>query len=381
VFCRISLSLLVTAAAVIAGDFVPKPCSESRPLTYSPIALSEIVNIRGIGNLNPPSHTFPSTHAYFYVPVVQGEPGSGPFGGSSIPVRVPIYSPGDLTITQITKVTVTLETGESYIEHDMELLVCDGVAIRFAHIGAVSEPIMQAIQEAVEPSCGEYEVGGRRYRQCRYSVAVPVTAGEPIAAFSGRVFAFDIGAVDYNAAPLGFVSMQNSDEGRFNLCPFALFEPNIRVELEKRIDRAWWAPACGRADYDIARTAQGNWFANLDGNLPGDHNLALVYDPRNPNTPVFSAGSRIPGLPAGMYGFVPRTNGKINRRFHEVTTADQSLYCYEGLRSLRENRTLDRITLLLSVSEGEILNIEAREAESCGTGPWEFTDRLLSFVR
>jgi hypothetical protein len=380
VFFKISLSLALSTAAAMAGDFVPKPCSESRHLTYSPIALSDIVHIRGIGNLNPPSHTFPSTHTYFYVPVVQGEPGSGPFGGSSIPRQVPIYSPGDLTVTRITKVEVVLETGEAYTEHDMELSVCDGVAIRFAHIGTVSDLVAQAMHAAADPSCGEYEVGSRRYRPCTYSVAVPVTAGEPIAAFSGRVFAFDMGAVDYSAAPLGFVSTLNADEGRFNLCPLALFEPNIRVELEKRVDRAWWAPACGRADYDIARTAQGNWFATRDESLPGDYNLALVYDPKNPNAPVFSTGSRISGLAAGIYGFVPRTHGAVNRRFHEVT-ADQAVYCYEDLRSLRGNGALDRLILLLSVEEGEVLKIEAQEADSCGSGSWEFTDRVVTFVR
>jgi hypothetical protein len=380
VFCRIFLSLTLCGAAATGDDFVPKPCSESRPLAYSPVALSDIVNIKGIGNLNPPSHTFPSTHTYFYVPVLQGEPGSGPFGSSSIPVQVPIYSPGDVTLTRITKVEVTLESGESYTEYDMELSVCDGVAIRFAHIGSVSAPIRERIEESPEPDCGEYEVGGRRYRQCRYRIAVPVTAGEPIATFSGRVFAFDMGAVDYDAAPLGFVSRLNADEGRFNLCPFSLFEPGIRVELEKRIERAWWAPACGRVDYDIARTAQGNWFASLTESLPGDYHLALVYDPGNPNTPVFSTGSRIPGLPTGIYGFVPRTHGRVNRRFHEVEV-DQSVYCYEGLRSVRGNAVLDRRILLLSVVENEVLKIEVREADSCEAGTWEFMDNAVTFAR
>ena len=109
VLCRISILIALSGASLLPANFTPKPCIESRSLTHSPIALSDIVVIKGIGNLNPPSHTFPSTHTYFYVPVVSvsADPGSGPFGGSSIPLQVPIYSPGDLTVKRISRVDVT----------------------------------------------------------------------------------------------------------------------------------------------------------------------------------------------------------------------------------------------------------------------------------
>src|SRR5712672_3030835 len=60
-------------------------CGPATLLTVTPMDLSDIREIAPLGNLNPPGHTFPTDHIYFYA-------AAGP--------SVPIVAPGAIRITQ-----------------------------------------------------------------------------------------------------------------------------------------------------------------------------------------------------------------------------------------------------------------------------------------
>src|SRR3970040_2857741 len=84
---------------------------------------------------------------------------------------------------------------------------------------------------------------------------------------------------------------------------------------------------------DLPPTAQGNWF------FPGIYLrdapdvsplLSLAHDYVDPSQPLFSIGSSIQGVNAGLYTFRIESQGLVNRDFSEVR-ADGQTYCYENL--------------------------------------------------
>ncbi len=63
-------------------------CGTAPMLTVSPIDIASIRDLTPLGNLNPPAHTHPTDHLYFYAT----------FTGTRVPI--PILSPGDVVVSE-----------------------------------------------------------------------------------------------------------------------------------------------------------------------------------------------------------------------------------------------------------------------------------------
>ena len=79
----------------------------------SPLDIEYIMGIVPLGNLNPPSHTFPTDHVYFHITRQQG---------ADSPDITTLYSPGNLTITRVSA-SEHVEAG--FMDYNVFLKPCE----------------------------------------------------------------------------------------------------------------------------------------------------------------------------------------------------------------------------------------------------------------
>ena len=87
--CGSSSTSPATPAGSSGGSSFP---SGSLSLTASPIAQGATKWITALGHLNPPQHTLPTDHIYFYF----ANPNAG---DSPVALRTPFFAPGNGTVT------------------------------------------------------------------------------------------------------------------------------------------------------------------------------------------------------------------------------------------------------------------------------------------
>ena len=83
-------------------DDEPEPFCVENPLDSHPVNMTRLYKIFPLGNLNPPGHTYPSDHIYFYPKVPEFAEG------------FEIYVPGNMTITSINLVNTSWDGGSFF---------------------------------------------------------------------------------------------------------------------------------------------------------------------------------------------------------------------------------------------------------------------------
>ncbi len=351
-------------------------CGDGPVLTHSPMDEGTFRHIVPLGNLAPPGHTFPTGHMYFSLPFEETGTSDGPFGDGMVFPAQNVYAAADARVASLALADVVSTLAgepESYQEFDLRLEVCDGLWIRYGHIGPLSDRL-QALVVQTEPNwCNSYSTGSFTVERCEYSPGWAVEAGELIAFTSGRAAAFDFGA-----------SHPDNSNGwsRVPECPLDLYDEPQRTDFEEMLGtsqlRRTAAPLCGTVDQDVPGTAQGRWFQTLEGNPTEDQNIALVHDNIDPSISVFSVGNSLPGAQSNTYRFVPVATGDTNRDFAEVEP-DSGVFCYEGLTD-RWGNGFD-LTLLIEMPDETTLRIEAIQQSACGSGPWNLSAAAATYLR
>jgi hypothetical protein len=332
------------------------------------------LHIVPLGNMAPPAHVFPTTHMYFLLPSEEAARGEGPFGDGRIFPRQPVYAAADGYIVSVGSSAVESEAAtESYIEYDLHIEVCDGMRIRYGHIGPLSERLLGLLNETGSEACFSYETGGVTYNRCNYRLRIPVAAGEQIGFTSGRAAAFDFGASRPGS---------ESQPDTF-ICPLDLYAEAVRAPLNDLLGdanmRRTAEPRCGTVDYDVPGTAQGNWRHEDPSHTTEDWNIALAYDNIRPEVPVLSIGVSVRGIAAGAYRFMPAASDNVNRPFTSVTPG-AGAFCYEALAD-RWGQSVTGIVVLIELADESTLLVEARNAERCGAGPFKVPENATRFVR
>lgn len=207
-------------------------------LKASPIDQNAIRWITPLGNLNPPAHTVPTDHIYFYF--------SDPDKGESFSgLRTPFYAPGDGTVTTVlggagteSKIYVRqTSTMTYYLDH---LILASGIA------------------------------QGTR-----------LTAGDVVGT-TGLAYAIDLGVMN-DSLTLSFANPSRYPPDTTHAdAPLKYFEEPIRSQLYARVQRLG-PDLDGKIDYDIAGHLAGNWFVN--DSLP----VAFVYDTYSPSTVLIAS--------------------------------------------------------------------------------------------
>ncbi|MBI1974124.1 hypothetical protein HYS54_04895 [Candidatus Micrarchaeota archaeon] len=335
--------------------------SRSELFNTSPIALPDLTNIVPLGNLNPPSHTFPTDHVYFFIRK-QGENAA----------RVPLFSIGGARIFRVSSSERKSADAGPFIDYSIEFAPCREVRLKFGHVSSLSEKLNQILRAGEPMECEEYSTGGHDFKYCSHGIDVKIEAGELIGTAGGPgENALDVWAFDLRTTELAYANPARFyTDQRHISCPVDYFTGELRQNLTALLgdgrSRRTVEPVCGEVEQDAPGTAQGVWFfEGTKETYPEDAHLALVHDNFDPSRGVFSVGTSTAasGLAAGTYYFSPLHSGLVNRDFGEVRP-DGMTYCYEPRERFSDTRTSGMIILIQLVNERELL-IERQESASC----------------
>ena len=203
-----------------------------------------------LGNLNPPGHTLPTNHIYFYV-------------GFTRPQNrgVQVVAPGEGTVQGIfsnaadARVFVRVNaTFSYYVDH----VVLDG-----------------DIREGMR-----------------------LTAGQRLGTSGPNSFGVDLGVTN-TSRTLAFVTPARYSVDTLNAdAPLKYYDEPLRGQMYSMVRRDG-ADKDGKIDFDIAGHLSGNWFheglSMSESTLPAGwaRHLAFVYDNVQPNLPCISIGGTL----------------------------------------------------------------------------------------
>ena len=345
-------------------------CGASPMLTVSPIDVGSIRDLTPLGNLNPPGHTLPTDHLYFYAP----------YTGTR--VQIPVFSPGDVVVSEVTKRT-RLSGAPSVPEYSMTFFPCADLNLYFAHILLTTE--LEARIGAFG-QCQQSSAGSDTYQNCTKRINLKLTAGSLIGSMGGdNGNTIDFGGYDRRVPQLSFInparSYGNGTEFGHNrtICPVDYFVPSVVSALRPKFGndrlRRTVEPLCGTIMQDVPNTAQGRWFFNET--LQDDPHLALAHDNIDPRIAVISVGTSIPSLPTRYWGFTPAATGRVNADFSRVTADGQS-YCYQTF----VGATSPIRHVLIQLISATRVRIEGFTGALCGDpSTWAFTAGAREFAR
>lgn len=233
--------------------------SSGQPLSVSPIDPALLDYIVPLGNLGPTAHTLPTDHVYFY------------WHG---PEPSPLVAPAAGTVENV------LSTGDG---GKLVVRVNSSFVYYLDHV-------------TFAPGI---------------SVGTRVQAGQVVG--SSARLAFDLGVINFAAAPLGFVNpVRYGGLDSYSIhsdAPLKFFAEPVRSLLYGKV-RSDGANLDGRINYDVDGTLSGGWFredlpptAIQDGSVStGSRQLAFVRDNWFPDRQRISIGGF--GM-TGVYGVPP----------------------------------------------------------------------------
>jgi hypothetical protein len=216
-------------------------------LTASPINQSAILWITPLGNLNPPGHTLPTDHIYFYF-------ANPNVGDSPVGKRATFFAPGNGIVTDVlggtggadTKIFIRQTTTfQYYVDHLIPTV-----------------PIARGMT---------------------------ITAGQVLGT-TGSSYAIDLGVINDAVALPGFVNPARYNRDTLHAdAPLKYYAEPLRSQLYARVDRLG-PDLDGKIDHDIAGRLVGNWFASDSGS-----ELVFAYDTYNPDRVLIAIMNGSPG--------------------------------------------------------------------------------------
>ncbi len=222
---------------IASGPTTVAPTSGPFTLRASPIEPAQIDFILPLGNLNPPGHTFPTDHIYFYVGFLRPE------------IRgVPVFAPGDGTVRTIF----------NRDQPDVKIYVRATSTVTYYIDHVVLDP---QIREGMQ-----------------------VTAGQRLGTSGTGGFGIDFGVVNDALTLTGFVNPARYPTDTIHAdAPLKYYVEPMRSQLYGMVRREG-GDRDGKIDFDVAGRLIGNWF--LEG-LPVSESaqpaawpkhLAFVFD-------------------------------------------------------------------------------------------------------
>jgi hypothetical protein len=324
----ISLVVLLGTGGFLTYFFLFNPAlfirCESRPFTHYPIDMDRLEYIVPLGNLNPPGHTYPTDHMYFFT------------NDTAYPDGFEIYAPGALIITNIEKVIYNPpQVAGVTTDYTIDFSVCSKVSGIFGHVNNLSSTLSSKVGDFGSPD-QSYEIDGRTYTVYKKRTYIKVAAGQLLGK-AGIGGGYDFWLKDTRVTN-NWINNEFVRHSKNIVCPLDYFREDLRLNLTARLG-GWQGinpPGyCGRITYDVPDTAQGIWAQNgKSGERVEEYGLALVYSNFNVSLGAISVGN------AGnstwdrrVYYFEPLDGGFLNRQFNQVS-ADGEIYYYlaEGFK-------------------------------------------------
>ena len=329
-------------------------------LTVPPFDTADVTALVPLGNLNPPAHTFPTDHMYFYC--------------FTSKASLNIKSPGNIHVLRIGRTHYNAGLANDHYDYTI-VLGSDSSNMYWGHVSALSTRLLTAVNNFIGANCGTpYSTGGSTYQQCFVPVSLEATPGEilGIANTNNGLAGLDLGVSIKNlgANPLDY----------FDAAARALMEPKLG-SFDGKTKRTV-APIYGEFLLDKPGTAQGNWYMGIIQKGSEDNNIALVPDNVIPSQLAFSVGNSVIGLKSSVYYFDTQNSGFINRKFTDVIP-DGNTYCYSlGYPNFpyTGNTLIPNTSMIIKLENANSLSVEKRNCD-CSCTPYMFTSNKVSYIR
>lgn len=350
-FLRISSVIIIVILLIVQckkkkndeEDFVLTP----GVFTHSFMNNSDFVGLVPLGNLNPPGHTLPTDHLYFYL--------------TNPAIQYNIFSPGNLKLKRVKKYNYP-----TFVEYTLEMSPGGNYRLIYGHVSDLEAGLLSAIG-AITSNCQTYSTGGSTFNYCEKDVDIALAAGQNLGKAGGHVGqnALDVGLVKYGTGP----------EAEF-FCPLDYCTPALKAQLESRLSNhngtalRTTPPLCGQINQNLAGTLQGQWFKKGQPKYPEDPHIAFVHDNVNPAKPAISVGTSQTGLSSGVYTFTITGSGTTNRDFNSAVPG--SIYCYQNIGPA--------VHLIVEFVSADEIKVEAKAGAAC-VGGETFTANAVLYTR
>ncbi len=357
--------------SAIAGPSCP-----AAPFSISPVADDSYDFITPLGHLNPPDHTLPSDHVYFILKRDQ------PYPAPARPADV--FAPADMRIIGVTESLFRKDGRIVNQDYSIDFYPCAELRGRFGHISEITVDLKRALDSA-DKQCQEYGTGGdgTMCKRCTARTDIPVKAGQKIGTAGGKsAAALDVWVYDNRLPQPAYANPIRYNGGSRQTPPATCFvnyvsEP-LRSVMRSRLGgmergaegRRTREPLCGEINQDVPGTLAGNWFHNgVQHNPQGWQNeMGFVHNAVDPSVEIVSVGGIIAG--PGLWWFVPKHEGAVNREFSEVRPGE-AVYCYDS--------TGNSGRILVRLASDTQLQAEKQDG-SCGSLPL-FFQNLSTYER
>jgi len=363
-------------------------CTDAPLFSVSPVDLNQINGVVPLGNLNPPGHTFPSPHLYFYL---KRDNPANPLDFSAPSVSTPVRAMGGIRVTRVES-SEQLSVSPTYSDYTVRYSACREAGGYYHHMPSLDPAFAAMVGPIGSDSCTTYSTGGTTYRNCSKSVSIDVPAGFVLGTAGGdmRANALDVGLRDQRVTlPLNSPAKHPSDLVNV-VCAVDYMNDALKVSVQAFLGsytgdyHRTAAPVCGGVAYDFPGTASGDWFFPGASTDHEDPHLGLVPDNTNPMLRSFSVGTSIASVPSGTYSFAPNPDSAslVNRAFELV--APGSVYCYESLGFVSGGSVgppMARI-MFLDMPDPTHLRIGSTSGvSSCGAPPFLMPADAVAFER
>jgi hypothetical protein len=324
-----SISLLIS----ILGCQRPMAC-EQPAFTTSIVDIEKLDHIIPLGNLNPPGHTLPTRHMYFWVT----EP-------------TDLLAPARIHVTNL-----HIFTGKGDYEIGFE--VCSGVNGYFIHLDTISPRLDP---ERSFDDCAE--------NMCFAEVDMWFEEGEFLGQVGINGLSFDLGMID-DGVQNEFANPERYGDYLENAaCGLDYFSEEIRAQYYVKLRRTG-EPRCGTIAQDVPGTLQGNWFYSQGSAAYSfetyNQELAFVHHAEDTSMGVISIGGTL--IDANTWQFDPQHQGLIDREPSEVSPG--AIYCYG-------RGGWDNERILVEMLDTTTIRIEYQE-KGCSE-PFDFQDPMMYY--
>jgi hypothetical protein len=352
-------------------------CTDAPLFSIAPVDLTQVLGVVPLGNFNPPGHTLPTPHSYYYLK--RANPANA-LDWSVPSVATPARAMGDVRITRVES-SESLSSVPPYTDYTIRYSGCREVDGYYHHLSSL-DPAFAGLVGPIDPSaCETYATGGVTFRRCFKDVAIDVGAGYVLGTAGGNMQAnaLDVGMRDQRVT-LAYISpTKHASDATRTVCATNYMAPALRLTVEGMFGsyagdyHRTAAPVCGGVMHDVAGTASGDWFFPGASTDHDDPHLALTPNNINPAFSTFSVGTSVASLPTGVYSFAPAVDpaASVNRSFDAVVPG--AVYCYEALGSFVAaglESPVARIIFLDMPDSAHVRIASTGGVSSCGTGPF-----------
>ncbi len=274
------------------------------------VEINKINEITPLGNVEPPSHTIPTNHVYIDL-----------FQQGTQETTISLYAPADIWITGITSSTGFLDPED----YSIRFSVCKEVKGYFNHVKSLSAEMQEILDDN---KCLNF-FGQSNDDRCEISVFEPIKSGTHLGGVGGLQGNFDFGTYDSRITH-DFINPERYADRTLHIqCGFDYYAEELKNNFTNLFPSEAGG-SCGKTNYDILGTLQGNWFNGDAVEWRGEtwqQHLYIGYDNVDISLAVISVGGVFVEQPV-KWLFYPEESGTTNLAPEEVNSKE-TIYCYE----------------------------------------------------